>query len=87
MCYLQNPKKFLGLSALRPVADSLSKEYKVLVIFDAEIREQLRKNDRQIAACFTSTVEVHIVANGEKADESLLKIACKPEDWVISRDQ
>jgi hypothetical protein len=86
MCYLQNPKKFLGLSALRPVADSLSKEYKVLVIFDAEIREQLRKNDRQIAACFTSTVEVHIVANGEKADESLLKIACKPEDWVISRD-
>jgi hypothetical protein len=87
MCYLQNPRKFLGLSALRPLANALAEKYEVLVVFDASIRDQLRKGDRQIADCFTNRVRVHIVATGQKADESLLKIACEQYDWVISGDR
>lgn len=87
LCYLQNPRKFLGLSALRPLANALAEKYEVLVVFDAVIREQLRKGDLQISECFTNRVRVHIVATGQKADESLLKIACEPDDWVISGDR
>jgi hypothetical protein len=87
MCYLQNPRKFLGLSALRPLANALADKFEVLVVFDASIREQLRKGDRQIGDCFSNRVRVHIVATGQKADESLLKIACEPDDWVISGDR
>ena len=86
LCYLQN-QKFVGLSALRPLANALADKYEVLVVFDASIREQLRKGDRQIAECFKDGVRVHIVATGQKADESLLKIACEPDDWVISGDR
>jgi hypothetical protein len=87
MCYLQNPKKFLGLSALRPLANALADKYEVMIVFDASIREQLRKGDREIAQCFVDRVSVHIVATGQKADESLLKIACEQDDWVISGDR
>ena len=87
MCYLHSQKKFLGLKALRPVADLLSEQYEVLIIFDASIRDQLRKNTEQISNCFSNRVSVHIVSNGEKADESLLKIAINPSDWIISGDR
>jgi len=87
MCYLQNPKKFLGLSALRPLANVLSDKYQVLVVFDATIRNMLHKGDRQIAECFKEGVRVHIVSTGQKADESLLKFACEPDEWVISGDR
>jgi hypothetical protein len=87
MCYLQSTGKFLGLRALRPLANTLAEKYEVLVVFDAEIREQLNRNDRQICDCFSSRVYVHIVSPGEKADESLLKIASEQYDWVISGDR
>lgn len=86
MCY-DNTSKFLGLRALRPVANALADKYEVLVVFDASIREQLRKGDDQIVNCFTNRVRVHIVATGQKADETLLKIASGPDDWVISGDR
>jgi hypothetical protein len=87
LCYLHSPRKFLGLSALRPLANALVEKYEVMVVFDASIREQLRKNDRQIAECFSNRVRVHIVATDQKADESLLKIASETDDWVVSGDR
>lgn len=87
MCYLHSPRRFLGLSALRPLANALAEKHEVLVVFDASIREQLRKNDRQISDCFSNRVRVHIVATGQKADESLLRIASEKDDWVISGDR
>lgn len=86
MCY-DNTRKFLGLRALRPVANALADKYEVLVVFDASIREQLRKGDDQIGHCFENRVRVHIVATGQKADETLLKIASEPDDWVVSGDR
>ncbi len=87
LCYSNSPKKFLGLSALRPLANDLAEKYNVLIVFDASIREQLRKGDQQIAECFSSHVRIHIVATGQKADETILNIAREPEDWVISGDR
>lgn len=87
MCYLHSQRKFLGLRALRPVANALSEKYEVMIVFDASIREQLRKSTQEIIDCFSNRVCVHIVATGEKADESLLKIASEPGDWVISGDR
>ena len=86
MCY-DNTRKFIGLRALRPVANALADKYEVLVVFDASIRERLRKGDDQIVDCFATRVRVHIVATGQKADEPLLKIASEPDDWVISGDR
>jgi hypothetical protein len=87
LCYLHSPRKFLGLSALRPLANTLAEKYEVMIVFDASIREQLRKNDRQISDCFSNRIRVHIVATGQKADESLLKIASEQDDWVVSGDR
>lgn len=87
MCYLHSSRKFLGLSALRPVANSLAEKYEVMVVFDSSIRDQLKKNDRQIVDCFSERVRVHIVAIDEKADETLLKIASEQDDWIISGDR
>lgn len=87
MCYVHSSRNFLGLSALRPVANSLAEKYEVMVVFDSSIRDQLQKSDRQIVDCFSERVRVHIVAIDEKADETLLKIASEQDDWIISGDR
>ncbi len=85
LCYQH--KTFIGLSALQAVVQKLSRDFPVVIVFDATIRRQLQMSDREIAAQFRETVRVHVVASKQKADETLLDTARDPDTYVISNDR
>lgn len=85
LCYQH--QTFIGLSALYAVVQKLSRDFPIVIVFDATIRRQLQMSDREIAAQFRETVRVHVVASKQKADETLLDIAHSPDTYVISNDR
>lgn len=85
LCYQH--QNFIGLAALRVVAQRLSSDYVVVIVFDASIRRMLQMRDRDIAARFGHEVRVHVVASKHKADETLLDAAADPHAYVISNDR
>ncbi len=85
LCYQQ--KNFIGIGALKAIAKKLSEGYGVTIVFDASIRRLLQMRDQDISAHFGDRVNVHIVAAGIKADETLLDSASAPDAYVISNDR
>lgn len=64
----------------------LAATYSIIVIFDSGIRVLLKENDASVRAEFPNYVEVHIVANKEKADLTVLSLAKEDVVYVISND-
>lgn len=85
LCY--DNSGFIGLSALLEVVDDLAATYSIIVIFDSDIRGLLNENDAAIRSEFPDYVEVHIVANKEKADLTVLSLAKDDVVYVISNDK
>lgn len=78
--------QFIRLAALIPLAGRLASRYDVTVIFDADIRGLLHANDTALRSVMPS-VNIHVVATGTKADETILAAAEDPCTWVISNDR
>lgn len=85
LCY--DNSGFIGLSALLEVVDDLAATYSIIVIFDSDIRGLLKENDAAIRSEFPDYVEVHIVADKEKADLTVLSLAKEDVVYVISNDK
>lgn len=86
MCYQQH--KFIGLVALAALAPHLSERYKVIIVFDSDIRGLLRMRDRDIKSHFDSVIDVHVVSTTTKADETVLAIAETDKTmYVLSNDR
>jgi hypothetical protein len=85
LCYQH--QIFIGLAALQIVAQRLSSEFKVVIVFDASIRVLLQLRDRDITARFGGAVKVHIVSSRNKADETVLDAAAGTSAYVISNDR
>jgi predicted nucleic acid-binding Zn-ribbon protein len=83
-CYQGND--FIGLAALIPMTENLSKRYALTVVFDAAIRRLLGVGDDDLRAALPAA-EVHVVASRSKADETILDAADEPTAWVVSNDR
>ena len=86
MCYESG--NFVGLFPLKKVTIELQKRFKVIVIFDSDIRSMLKSDENQIAAQFGDNVTVHVVASRQKADETILDLASNSDrTYIISNDR
>jgi len=81
-------RTIVGLDPLICVSNELRKKFKILIVFDGEIRDILNESDADIESHFDMNVEVHIAAIGEKADKILLDYASKNQNtYVVSNDR
>lgn len=78
--------KFIGLPALRTLAERLSNDYSVIIVFDPTIRNLLRMSRSAIAMQFSNAV-VHVVSPPHAADETILDAAAGAFSYVISNDR
>lgn len=86
LCYA-NGGDFIGLNALEALVPILEKKHKVTVFFDASIRHNTGLSSAQIAARFSEEVEVHIVAAGSKADDTIVaRVEADPHAFVLTGD-
>ena len=86
LCYDNNV--FIGLSALEQLIPILQLDYKVTIIFDAAIRSMLKVNDQAISRKLGNQIQVHIVANRGKADETVLDLAENNKyTYILSNDR
>ncbi|MBK6851948.1 MAG: hypothetical protein IPG93_10080 [Burkholderiales bacterium] len=85
LCYAG--REFIGLKPLYALTYGLAENYRVIVVFDANIRKILRMNDQQVAYGFPREVMVHIVASKQAADETVLETASASDAYVISNDR
>lgn len=86
MCY--EGETFVGLNPLKVVTSELQKQYKVIVVFDSKIRQILKSNNADIAAQFPDNIKLHIVANNQFADATILDLAADHKStYVISNDR
>lgn len=83
LCHQQ--ESFIGLAALQALAQRLSNEYSVIIVFDPTIRGLLRMHNREIAKQFDNAVKVHIASHA--ADETILDTAEDIGAYVISNDR
>jgi len=84
MCYEGN--RFLGLTALIPVCDALSRAHDVTVVFDRSIQTRWRLTERDLAVALPA-VKVHVVKSRASADELVLDVAREPYTVVLSNDR
>ena len=73
--------------SLTALTYEIAENYEVIVVFDASIRTLLGINDQQIAFGFPLKVRVHVVANKQTADQTILEMASNPDAYVISNDR
>ncbi|KVK77162.1 NYN domain-containing protein [Burkholderia sp. MSMB1498] len=85
LCYQY--QAFIGIEALKALVRELSRNYSVIVVFDASIRRLLGAGDQEISASFSDTAKVHVVAPRQQADETILGSASASNVYVISNDQ
>jgi hypothetical protein len=79
---------FIGLSALKPLVPILASEYEVVLIFDASIRRALDSDDSDIRDIFGGDIQVHIVATGIMADETIIDLADSDNTtFIVSNDR
>lgn len=83
-CY--EGSKFIGLAALLPMTEELTKRFDTTVVFDASIRSLLHMSDDAIRFALPAA-DVHVVATRIKADETILDAASEPTIWIISNDR
>lgn len=86
LCY--EGDRFIGLDALRALVSALSECYDVMVVFDASIRGALQSGDTEVRDAFGGNVNIHVVATGVKADETVLDLAGSDKTaFIISNDR
>lgn len=86
MCYENG--KFVGLAPAIESTKELQKKYKVIIVFDAAIRSQIKAGNQEIRAKFDRSVDVHVVATKQQADETILDIASNDDScYIISNDR
>jgi len=86
MCY--EGGKFVGLKPVFVVTRELKKQFNTIVVFDAGIRGLIKSSDSKIKNQFSGFVKIHIVATKQKADETILDLACDDNfAYVISNDR
>lgn len=79
-------QQFIGLVALASLTKRLTASYEVTVVFDASIRRRLGIGDSDLHQALPE-VKVHVVAAGQKADETILDAARDPVVYVVSNDR
>ena len=86
MCY--EMETFVGINPLKEVTAELQKRFNVILVFDSAIRKMLMSHNAEIVAQFGSNMKVHIVANKQFADETILDLASNNiTSYVISNDR
>lgn len=86
MCY--EGDLFVGLSVLETVIPILAREYSIVIVFDSAIRLMLQTDDSALRERFASLVKVHVVADAEMADETILELAASSSTtYVLSNDR
>ncbi len=87
LCYA-NGDEFVGVAPLQAVLEQLHGDYRVTIVFDAGITHQLRLGNTELRRLFPEDVEVHVVAAGRRADETVLALAADASDtYVLSNDR
>jgi hypothetical protein len=85
LCYQDGT--FIRLGVLKALARELASRFEVEIVFDSNIRGQLKMRDDDIRSQFGNGVTVHVVASKQKADETILDSAPEPTAYVISNDR
>jgi len=86
MCYQEDT--FIGLVALKSLVPILAGDYEVIVVFDASIRRALGSGDSDVRDVLGNGIDVHVVATGVKADETVLDLAGADKTaFVVSNDR
>lgn len=86
LCYQGD--NFIVLAALKSLVPILAIKYEVVLVFDASIRKALGSSDSEIRNILSSDIEVHVVANNVKADETVLDLAENHKTiFVVSNDR
>jgi hypothetical protein len=86
LCYLSD--KFLGLNALIALSDELLLKYQITIVFDPGIMSLLSLTELEIKESFNPNINIHIVAHGETADETILNIASvNNTSFILSNDR
>lgn len=90
LCYapMENgQRRFIGLVALKALVSHLCATYKVTLVFDPGIRQQLKMDDGALQAAFPNATVV-VMNDKAKADEAILAAAEFDESaYVISNDR
>jgi hypothetical protein len=85
LCYQDGT--FIRLGVLKALARELASRFEVEIVFDSNIRGQLKMGDDDIRSQFGNGVTAHVVASKQKADETILDSATEPTAYVISNDR
>ena len=87
LCYDED-KKFIGLVAIEKLLPALSPRYSVYIVFDSGIHRLLKTDEAGLHKRLGSHAKVHVVANNQKADETILDLASMdPTTYVLSNDR
>lgn len=84
LCY--DGKEFIGLTALMPVVEVLSRAHDVTVVFDRSISTRWRFSDNELTSSLPGA-RVHVVRSPRAADELVLDVASDPYAVVLSNDR
>jgi hypothetical protein len=86
-CY-SSSSDFIGLSAVRTLAQHLSKRFKVTVVFDASIRKLLKASTQDIQKNLGREISTYVAPSKNAADEYILKLAegCD-RSYIITNDR
>jgi rRNA-processing protein FCF1 len=86
LCY--DDVGFIGLSALETLVPILNREHTIVIVFDSAIRRMLKTNDRGLQKSLGDDIQVHVVASGSVADETVLDLAAKNDHtYILSNDR
>jgi hypothetical protein len=84
MCF--EGSQFIGLTALIPVSQVLSRAHEVTVVFDPSIQTRWRLSEGELTSSLPA-VRVHVVKSRRAADELILDVARDPYAVVLSNDR
>lgn len=84
LCY--EGTEFIGLAALIPVTQALSRAHDVTVVFDRSITTRWNLSEGELASSLPG-VKVHVVRSPRAADELILDVAGNPAAVVLSNDR
>lgn len=82
--------KFIGLSALVALIPVLQASWpgcEIIVVFDPGITGKLRLTWEEVQRHFPASVDTHLVARGQSADEAIVELAKAPNAFIISNDR
>ena len=86
-CYTSG-NEFIGLAALRVLAQHLSLKFAITIVFDASIRKLLKASTQDIQKNLGLGISTYVAPSKTAADEYILKLAEGNErSYIISNDR